>query len=499
MVYDLGIDLGTTGLKAVIADAGGRIAGIGYREYPLNSPAPNYAEQDPEAWYRAMCLAIGDALGKAALRPSDVRCVGFSGQMHGLVLLDGDGEVLCPAIIHCDGRAAKQKQEIISRVGVEKLGRWVQNQVHSGFQSLSLMWVKENRPEIYERARHALLPKDYLRYRLCGEFGTEPTDACSTLMFDNVRMRWSDDLIHELGIDKSLLPDCRHHPYEIAGRVTRRAAAETGLAEGTLVSFGGGDQPMQAVGNGLLLPGSSCVNLGTSGQVFVAADRPLYDPLLRTHTFCHAPADSWYVMGAVLNACLAANWFNGSVCASNDYRSMHDGAAQVAPGCNGLIFLPYLTGERTPHMNENARGAFIGLTLRHDRNAMARAVLEGVAYSLKDCLEIVRGLGLPVAHTLLSGGGARSALWRQIVADVFEIPMYLAETGEQAAMGAVLCAQVAAGEYRDLAEACGTVVKYNPTPTEPNPANFSAYRENYALFREAYPANVGLFRGMSGR
>ena len=312
-------------------------------------------------------------------------------------------------------------------------------------------------------------------------------------------MRWSDDLIHELGIDKSLLPDCRHHPYEIAGRVTRRAAAETGLAGGTLVSFGGGDQPMQAVGNGLLLPGSSCVNLGTSGQVFVAADRPLYDPLLRTHTFCHAPADSWYVMGAVLNACLAANWFNGSVCASDDYRSMHEGAAQVAPGCNGLIFLPYLTGERTPHMNENARGAFIGLTLRHDRNAMARAVLEGVAYALKDCLEIVRGLGLHVAHTLLSSGGARSALWRQIVADVFEMPMYLAETGEQAAMGAVLCAQVAAGEYRDLQEACGAVVRYNPTPTEPNPANFSAYRENYALFREAYPANNGLFMKMAGR
>ena len=499
MHHYLGIDLGTTGLKAVLADANGAVAGIGYREYPLNSPAPNYAEQDPEAWYRAMCLAIGDALGKAGIRPGDVRCVGFSGQMHGLVLLDGDGEVLCPAIIHCDGRAGKKKQEIIARVGVEQLGKWVQNQVHSGFQSLSLMWMKENCPEIYARARHALLPKDYLRYRLCGEYGTEPTDACSTLMYDNVGMRWSDALIQTLGVDPELLPPCDHRPYEIAGRVTRRAAAETGLAEGTLVSYGGGDQPMQAVGNGLLLPGSSCVNLGTSGQVFVATDRPIYDAQLRTHTFCHAPVDRWYVMGAVLNACLAANWFNGSVCASSDYRAMHAGAAQAAPGCKGLIFLPYLTGERTPHMNEDARGAFIGLTLRHDRNAMARSVLEGVAYALKDCLEIVRGLNLPVEHTLLSGGGARSALWRQILADVLEMPLYLTETGEQAAMGAVLCAQVAAGEYANLEEACGAVVKYNPVPTEPNPANYSVYRESYALFREAYPANNGLFMKMAGR
>ena len=499
MAHYLGIDLGTTGLKAVIADAGGAIAGIGYREYPLNSPAPNYAEQEPEDWHRAMCLAIGDALAKAAIHPKDIRCVGFSGQMHGLVLLDGDGEVLCPAIIHCDGRAGRQKQQIIDRLGVEQLGRWVQNQVHSGFQALSLMWMKENRPELYARARHALLPKDYLRYRLCGEIGTEPTDACSTLMFDNVGMKWSAELIRELGVDPALLPPCDHRPYEIAGRVTRRAAAETGLAEGTLVSFGGGDQPMQAVGNGLLRPGSSCVNLGTSGQVFVAMDRPIYDSQLRTHTFCHAPADSWYLMGAVLNACMAANWFNASVCASGDYRSMHAGAAQAAAGCNGLIFLPYLTGERTPHMNEDARGAFIGLTLRHDRNAMARAVLEGVAYSLRDCLEIVRDLNLPLRHTLLSGGGARSALWRQILADVLEMPLYLTETSEQAAMGSVLCAQVAAGEYADLNEACEAVVKYNPTPTEPNPANFSVYRENYVLYRAAYPANVGLFKGMSGR
>ena len=376
MSYYLGIDLGTTGLKAVIADALGSIQGIGYREYPLNVPAANYAEQDPGQWYEAMCLAISDVLGKTGIPAAQIRCVGFSGQMHGLVMLDANHNVLHPAVIHCDGRAARQKQEAISRLGIERLGQWVQNQVHSGFQSLSLVWMRENRPDLYEKLRWALLPKDYLRFRLCGEIGTEPTDACSTLMYDNINMRWSSELLRELNIDESILPDAAHRPYEIAGRVTAKAARETGLAEGTLVSFGGGDQPMQAVGNGLLAPGSSSLNLGTSGQVFVATNKPVYDPRLRTHTFCHAPADTWYVMGAVLNACLAFNWFHGKVLANNDYVAMHAEAAQIAPGCGGLVFLPYITGERTPHMNEHARGAFVGLTLGHGRADMARAVQE---------------------------------------------------------------------------------------------------------------------------
>ena len=498
MSYYLGIDLGTTGLKAVIADARGSIQGIGYREYPLNVPAANYAEQDPAQWYEAMCLAISDVLGKTGIHAADIRCLGFSGQMHGLVMLDANHNVLHPAVIHCDGRAARQKQEIIARTGIDRLGQWVQNQVHSGFQSLSLVWMRENRPDLYEKLRWALLPKDYLRFRLCGEIGTEPTDACSTLMYDNINMRWSRELLQELNIDESILPDAKHHPYEIAGRITAKAARETGLAEGTLVSFGGGDQPMQAVGNGLLAPGSSSLNLGTSGQVFVATDKPVYDPKLRTHTFCHAPADTWYVMGAVLNACLAFNWFNGKVLTSSDYVSMHAEAAQIAPGCGGLVFLPYLTGERTPHMNEHARGAFVGLTLGHGRADMARAVLEAVAFSLRDCLEIVRELKLPIERMILSGGGARSALWRQILTDVFEIPLYLANTGEQAAMGALLCAQVAAGEYASLAEACAEAVHCDPTPTEPNPANFSVYRENFEIYREAYLRNSDLFMRMKG-
>ena len=495
----LGIDLGTTGLKAVLADERGNIQGSGYCEYPLSIPSPGYAEQDPEAWYAALCAAVPAALRAANAAPASIKGIGFSGQMHGLVMLDAEKRVLAPAIIHCDGRAAAQKKRVMEAVGMERLGQLVQNQVHSGFQALSLMWVRENRPELYAKLRYALLPKDYLRFRLCGELSTEPTDACSTLMYDGIRMRWSRELLSVIGVDEAILPDAAHLPYEIAGRVTARAAMETGLAEGTPVAFGGGDQPMQAVGNGLLDPGQSSLNLGTSGQLFVTAARPVYDPQLRTHTFCHAPQGVWYVMGAVLNACLAANWFNEKVLGTRDYVAMHAAAQQTAPGAGGLVFLPYLTGERTPHMNERARGAFIGLTLGHTRAEMERAVLEGVAYSLRDSLEIIRGMELPVDRVILSGGGARSAVWGQIMADVLGMPLYATETHEEAALGAIICAQVACGEYASLKEACAAEVRFAPGCVEPRRENRAVYDAGYEIYRRAYASNAPLFEMMAGQ
>ncbi|NLF27314.1 MAG: xylulokinase [Clostridiales bacterium] len=496
MPHYLGIDLGTTGLKAVLADEAGSIAGIGYREYSLDIPRTGYAEQDPERWHRAMCRAIADVLKHTGVPAADIRCVGLSGQMHGLVMLNGGNDVLCPAIIHCDGRAAIEKQEILARVGIEKMGRWVQNQVHSGFQALSLMWMRRNRPDLYAQMRHALLPKDYLRYRLTGEIATEPTDACSTLLYDCRNMHWSAELLEAVGVDASVLPDANHRPYEVAGTVTKRASEDTGLASGTPVAFGGGDQPMQAVGNGLLRPGSSSVNLGTSGQVFVAMDEPLYDPLLRTHTFCHAPKGTWYVMGAVLNACLAFNWFIDNVLKNKDFSGMDAEAGEVPPGARGLLFLPYLTGERTPHMSERARGAFIGLTLNHGRAEMVRAVLEGVAFSLRDALDVVRSLKPPVGHMVISGGGAKSELWKQIIADVFELPLYVSSMQEQAALGAILCAQVACGAYASLDEACAATVRYAPSPILPNARNSALYRESFDLYCEAYRHNIPLFERM---
>jgi len=489
----LGIDLGTTGLKAVLTDAAGRILGIGYRQYPLDVPQRGFAEQSPEAWYEALCLAVQDVLKTTGLKADTVGCIGFSGQMHGLVALDKEGNVLCPAIIHCDGRAFQEKAELASLISTEQYGEWTQNRPNSGFQVLSLMWLHHNRPEIYEKIDCVLLPKDYLRYRLTGEKASEVTDACSTLMFDNRNFCWSRDVLKAAQIDPAILPEAGHHPYEIAGAVTRKAAEETGLACGTPVSYGGGDTPMTAVGNGILSAGEASISVGTSGQLLVAVDHPGYDPQLRTHTFCHAPANSWYIMGAILNACLAQNWFDGNVLNDGDYVALGEGAAKVPAGSKGLLFLPYLTGERTPHMNEHASGAFLGLTLEHDRFCMHRAVQEGVAFALKDCLQIIRGLNIPINRILISGGGAKSDLWRQTIADVFEMPLYRSDSKEQASMGAVICAQIAAGIYSSFTEACAAQVKYSDAVTEPNPASFRVYRETFALYQEAYGANRTLF------
>ena len=492
-MYILGIDLGTTGLKTVLTTAEGKILGIGYRRYPLNVPERGFAEQMPELWYEALCLAVQDVLGSTGIRADSIGCIGFSGQMHGLVALDRDGNVLYPAIIHCDGRAFREKAELNERITTEQFGEWTQNRPNSGFQVLSLMWLRRNKPEIYGKIDCALLPKDYLRFRLTGEKASEATDACSTLLFDNRRFCWNENILRETGIDPSILPDPCHHPYETAGRITAKAASETGLAVGTPVSYGGGDTPMTAVGNGIFSPGDVSIGVGTSGQLFVALDSPKYDPLLRTHTFCHAPENSWYIMGAVLNACLAQNWFDEKVLQNTDYAALGEEASKVPAGSKGLLFLPYLTGERTPHMNEFASGAFLGLTLEHDRFCMHRAVQEGVAFALKDGLEIIKSLDIPLKKILISGGGAKSSLWRQIIADVLELPLYRSEAKEQTAMGAVICAQIAAGIYKSFDEACAAQVRYSDEITEPDPAHFSVYRETFGLFREAYTANSSLF------
>ena len=489
----LGIDLGTTGLKAVLTDVGGKIIDIGYRQYPLDVPQRGFAEQSPEAWYEALCLAVKDVLGKTGIDPKTIGCIGFSGQMHGLVTLDREDKILYPAIIHCDGRAFREKSEINALVTTEQFGEWTQNRPNSGFQVLSLMWLRNNRPDVYEKIACVLLPKDYLRFRLTGEKASEVTDACSTLMFDGRRHCWSEGVLKAAQIDSAILPEAGHYPFEIAGSITKKAAEETGLAEGTPVSYGGGDTPMTAIGNAILSPGEASVSVGTSGQLFVAIDRPKYDPQLRTHTFCHAKKDSWYIMGAILNACLAQNWFDNSVLNDGDYALLGAAAEKVPAGSKGLLFLPYLTGERTPHMNEHASGAFLGLTLEHDRVCMHRAVLEGVAFALKDALQIINALDIPLNRILIAGGGAKSALWRQIISDVFEMPLYRSASKEQASMGAVICAQIAAGVYGSLEEACRAQVKYSDEVTEPKPENFRLYRESFALYQEAYGANKSLF------
>lgn len=497
MKYSLGIDLGTTGVKALLVGTDGVIKSVGYAKYPLYTPQVQHAEQDPQEWWQGMCSAITQALKSSQIDPKDILGIGFSGQMHGTVLLDKDGNVLCPAIIHCDQRAYREKQEILDKTGIEKLGSFVQNQVHSGFQATSLLWVRNNRPDIYEKIHSVLLPKDYLRYLLTGEIASEITDAASTLLFDNSRRTWSDELLRTLDIPRSILPDPCHAPHHLAGYVTPAAAKATGLHPGTPVAYGGGDQPMQAIGNGILSPGSASITLGTSGQVFTPTALPVYDPCLRTHTFCHAPDNTWYVMGAVLNACLAINWFSEKILRTDDYRKVHELAAQATPGSQGLLFMPYLTGERTPHMNEKARGGFVGFTLRHSIQDMSRAVLEGLAFSMYEAIQPAYELSLHPEQILLSGGGVRSPLLRQILCDVFGQTMMISTVTEQAGLGAAMCATVATGECASLEEACSRYVSRELIPVEPNNAIRDVYMQQFELFRKLYQQNEPVFNQMT--
>lgn len=489
----LGIDLGTTGLKSLLVREDGSICGTGYREYPISIPEAGYAEQAPEDWWRALKESLAEAMTQSGVHPSEISGIGLSGQMHGMVLTDANDRLLYPAVIWCDQRSVDEVAMIRQRIGVEKLGQWTQNPVGVGFQFCSLLWMRRHRPEIYDRIRHVLLPKDYIRFLLTGEYGTEPTDACSTLAFDCANQDWSAPMLETFGVDRSIFPDAKHLPCDIHAVLCASAAEELGLVPGIPVVYGGGDQPMQAIGNGILAPGNASITLGTGGQIFVPVSKPSYDPHLRTHTFCHAPKDTWYVMGAILNCCLAQNWFFEKCLGTNDYNQMHQLAAKVAPGSDGLFFLPYLTGERTPHLNPEARGMFFGLTLQHDRASMTRAVVEGISHALLDAMDCIRQLDPTIDRLVLSGGGARSTLWKQIIADMLGQPIYTTNMIEEAGVGAAICAMVGTGAYNSLSEACGSIVRYEDQCVTPIQAHTDFYLEQHQTYRKLYAANKDLF------
>ncbi len=492
MSFYIGIDLGTSGLKAVLVSAEGEVKGIGSGGYPIDIPRPGYAEQDPLLWYRVLCRSVRDAVQQAQIDPAEVRGIGISGHMHGTILLDRAGELLHPAVLWCDQRTGREKAEVIEKIGVDRLGRWVQNNVNAGFQSLTLLWFRKHRPELFARVCHVLLPSDYLRYRLTGEISTERTGAASTLLFDNSRFCWNRELLDALALPIDILPNERHSPLEIAGLLSRRAAEDTGLREGTPVAFGGGDQPMGMLGNGLLHAGDASVTLGTAGQVCVPSQSLHVDTLLRTNTFAFVPENSWYIMGATLNACLAYNWFLEKVLMVTDFHQIDLEAGNAPPGCYGLLFLPYLTGERTPHQDERARAGFYNIELNHGRGEMVRSIMEGVAYSLLDAMDVIQQMGQPINRLSISGGGAGSRVWRQIIADVFNRPLRITTNREQAGLGAAICAMVACGAYRNEFEACESIITYEDNVALPNPDNRSVYEDAFGRFRETYVANKAL-------
>jgi len=496
--YLLGIDLGTQSVRTLILDVSGRSRALAQAEYPILTPKVGWAEQEPADWWRATCQTIQEAIAKAAIHASDIAGVGLSGQMHGTVCIDREGLPVRPAIIWADGRSAREVDELVAEVGRERLARLTANPIAAGFMAATVRWLARHEKDTLWHTHSLLLPKDYIRLRLTRQIATDVTDAASTLLFDVANRRWSDEMVALVGIKPGQLPRVVES-QELCGTVTRHAARDTGIPLGTPVVAGGGDQPVSALGNGVLDPGTLLSTVGTGGQLFTPLDQPVYDPDLRTHTFCHAVPGRWFAMGAILSAGLCLRWLRDQVYGGMglDYAAFSTAAAEVEPGAEGLIFLPYLLGERTPHMDARARGVFFGLALRHSRSHLVRAVMEGVAFAMRDSLEIFRSMGVSTQRIIAAGGGAKSAVWRQIQADVFGSPLAASAVEEPAARGAAILAGVGAGLYRDLEQAAEPTSPPGAT-TEPIAANVERYSQLYGLYRSLYPKLKDAYRELPG-
>ena len=488
----MGIDVGTGGTRALLVNDKGRVVASATAPHAeMTMLRPLWAEQEPADWWNAAVIAIRAVLAQAAIDAGEIRGIGLSGQMHGLVLLDAAGEVIRPSLIWCDQRSQPQVDFINAKVGVEKVLQWTANPVLTGFTLPKLLWVRDHEPRHFERARHMLLPKDYLRYRLTGEFASEVSDASGTALFNVVERRWSTEFVDALGLDRALLPAV-YESTEISGWLSDEAARATGLKAGTPVAGGGGDQAASAVGNGIVAPGVVSCTLGTSGVVFAHMEQVAYDPAGRVHTFCHAVPGKWHVMGVTQGAGLSLQWFRNQLAPGVAYSDLTREAAAAPAGSQGLYWLPYLMGERTPHLDAHARGGWIGLTARHKRGDLVRALIEGVCYSQLDCLEIVESLGVPVASVRASGGGATSPFWRQVLADVLQRRVVTLETQEGSAYGAALLAMVGTGAYSSVPEACAAVIREEAS-LEPDAATADVYREGHAVYQSLYPALKPMF------
>ncbi len=499
----IGVDVGTSGTKAIAMDESGALLASALKEYPLHSPKPNWAEQNPADWHKATLEALTELASKVDAK--NVVAIGLTGQMHGSVFLDANDNVLRPALLWCDQRTASQCVEITEKAGGEAaLVEMVANPALTGFTAPKILWLRDNEPDLFEKTRKVLLPKDYIRLLLTGEYATDVADASGTLLFDVKNRCWHTGLISLLGLDSELMPRAYEGP-EVTGTLLPEVAEKTGLPAGIPVIAGGGDQAAGGVGCGIVRPGVVSSSLGTSGVVFAFSEGVCADPQGRVHTFCHAVPGKWHVMGVMLSAGGALQWFRNSLCKEerslaaetgrDAYEYITESASQVPVGSEGLIFLPYLTGERTPHKDPCAKGAFIGLSLRHDKAYMARAVLEGVAYGMRDSLDIMREMGVPLTVSRISGGGARSALWRQIMADTGRIEIARINVDEGPAYGAAILAGVGAGCFDTVEQACDAIIRETDRikPDEKEAASYDSWIQEY---RAAYKALKPNFKQM---
>jgi xylulokinase len=481
----LGIDLGTSSVKVVVLTLDGSISGIGSAEYPILTPSIGYAEQDPEDWWRGTVVAVRQAMEKAG--HPEISSVAFSGQMHGFVLIGTDRRALGPAIIWADQRSADLLPEIESIVGADlkKCG----TAPAAGFLISTLYWLQKHQPQVLEQALTLLMPKDYIRLKITGELGTDESDASATGIFNVEQRTWADDLIARLKLPRAVFP-MTNQSTEVVGTLSKEAAAELGLVPGIPVAAGSSDQPAQAVGNGLIDPPLGSVTIGTGGQVFVPLSQPLLDPKLRLHTFCHAPRERWYLLGAMLSAGMALRWLRAIL--GNDrfsYAELDRIAGEIEPGCEGLTFLPYIVGERSPIMDPHAKGSFVGLSLRHGPAHVARALLEGVAYALRQIIETMEDCGASLPELVASGNGLGSPLWRQMLADVINRPLFQGQdayASERAGVGAAMMGGIGAGVFKGYQDAKRLAPVFDVV-TSPNRDRTERYETAYRRFLDLYP------------
>jgi xylulokinase len=478
-------------------DHNGRVVASATEEHiPFASPHIGWAEQHPDDWWRACTVAIPRALDRAGLKGDEIACLGFSGQMHGSVILDERGQVIRPALIWCDVRTDPQCRALTKKIGADQIIQLTCNPALTNFTLTKLLWVRENEPNNWKRVRSIMLPKDYVRYRLTGDRATDMADASGTLLLDVAHRRWSTEMLNAAEIDPGLLPELYESP-DVCGKVSATGAATTGLKAGTPVVAGAGDQAAGATGMGIVTPGAVSATIGTSGVVFAATDAPALDRRGRLHTFCHAIPGRWHVMGVTQAAGLSLRWFRDQFGAGNDdgrdpYERLTEEAASAAPGCNGLLWTPYLMGERTPHLDPRARGALVGLTAFHTRADVIRAILEGVGFSLRDTFSVFCEMSVPVKSVRLGGGGARSSLWRQIQADIYGREVEIVEAEEGAAYGAALLAGVGVGMWASVDTACTAVVRVAKR-VRPNADAVATLNTNYAAYRRVYSATRDIF------
>ena len=492
----LGIDVSTTGSKALLINRDGAIAGNATTAHPLSTPRPLWSEQEPEDWWQSVSASIRQALLDANVSGPSVSAIGLTGQMHGLVLLDKAKKPLRQAILWNDQRCAAECDEIRERIGRDQVIHITGNDALTGFTAPKIVWVRNHEPDIFARARHVLLPKDFIRFKLTGSLAMDKADGSGTMLFDLKKRNWSSEVLEALGIPTDWMPPT-FEGQQVTGEVGSEAAEATGLRAGTPVVAGGGDQAAQAVGVGAVRPGIVALTLGTSGVVFASTESCLIEPEGRLHAFCHAVPDRWHLMGVMLSAAGSLQWYRDTLAPDVTFEDLMAEAAGAPVGSEGLIFLPYLSGERTPHPDPLARGAWVGLTLRHKRGHLTRALLEGVAFGIKDCFELLQGAGLgAIEQVRVSGGGAKSWLWRQIIADVLDAELVTVNTAEGAAYGAAILAGVGCGAWPDVETACSKLIKIVER-VSPDQKRTTLYGRMHAIYKELYPALKATFNGLA--